>query len=67
MIEVLRKACESSNLRRPVKIWIADSFRLAPGRQSPPEEQEQSLQPAIREMIELLDVQAHKAATRAPG
>jgi tetratricopeptide (TPR) repeat protein len=61
MIEVLRKACQASGSSLPREDLDRRLFlALQSGRQSPPEDQEQSLQPAIREMIELLDVQAQQ-------
>jgi tetratricopeptide (TPR) repeat protein len=62
MIEVLRKACESSESSPPREDLDRRLFlALQSGRPAPPEEQEESLQPAIREMIKLLDVQAQQS------
>ncbi len=66
MIEVLRKACETSESSPPREDLDRRLFlALQSGRPSPPEEQEQPLQPAIREMIDFLDAQAQQTSSDA--
>ena len=66
MIEVLRKAGEASEPALPREDLDRRLFlALQSSRQSPPEEQDQSLQPAIREMLELLETQAQQSGNEA--
>lgn len=66
MVEVLRKATESTNNSPPREDLDRRLFlALQSGKDTPPEERDKSVKPAVREMIESLDAEAQQGSNEA--